>query len=275
MDPFVSLINSISPTSNASNQTSKCGTFTFLDGCLSTAPTNAECPSDTFGIGSQKKKKMKSCSVYTSELGKPGSPCTSCFNIRGSGAYDRVEVTDSVNKYCKVVNTTQTPNSDCLCVSNTLDPVLNALVENNIGNAQIKSLLDQKLIWYLPCKVPNYLITPELIDVGTSPNSDTKAQLCSALNMKTQTLLSDGIITQSQLNDFKSRTICLPSNKPPSGSGGTGSGGIGSGGTGSGGQQQPPPKKSNFNSVDILIGVTVFIVVIGLVLFFISRAKSK
>ena len=190
MDPFVSLINSISPTSNISNQTSKCGTLTFLGRCLSSASTNSECPSDTFGIGSQKQKKMKSCSIYTSELGKSESPCTSCFNVRGkSGPYDPSEVTGSVNKYCKVDNTLETPNSDCLCVSNTLDPVLKAIVDDNIGNAQTKNLLEQKLIWYLPCAVPNYLITHRLIDFGTNPNSDTKAQLCDALVTKIQSLL--------------------------------------------------------------------------------------
>lgn len=231
--------------------------------CLKTSSSNEGCPTDTYGIGTAKGKKMSTCSVYSSQLGITGGQCTRCINTRGPSCFDTTEIDDAVDKYCLVrPNTTQLPNSDCLCVSDNLDPVLRAIKNNNIGNIQIQNLLEQKITWYLPCAVPNYLITSKLL---SPPTRDSKEILCGVLNMETNRLLNNGIITRAQLNDFNSRTSCSSGITPPSGGGG-----------GEGGNRRLDPINQRQRTyTEIYIITAVVIVVVGFILYFILRSNSN
>jgi len=232
-------------------------------GCFKTASSNETCPIDTYGLGTKKGKKMVACSGYTAQLSKPGSLCPSCIHLRGpGGAFDFTEIQERVDNYCYVdVNTTATPNPDCLCVSKTLDPVLNAIKER-YGDS--KSAYQQRQKWYLPCNDPRYLISPSIL---TNPNIDSKANLCQTLSNQVNALLKDGTITQTEATAFQARTSCTNLLSPPS------SGGGGN----NGGQLEPisPTTENQRNYTDIIILVSVIVIVVGFVLYFIFRSGSE
>lgn len=239
--------------------------------CFTTAPSSSTdvCPIDTYGLGTSKGKRMTSCSFYSAQLDNPNAKCTRCVNLRGQNpCFDTGELQAGVDRFCLVTSSsTALPSPDCLCVSNTLDPVLRALKNrflignpNNPTYQGVQNLFQQKLAWYLPCSVPNYLITPALI---RPPIQDSKSILCDELRRLTQQLLSEGLITQAQLREFQSRTSCSNLLDPPT--------------PPRDGRLRPldPSSQNQRSYTEFIIIIAIIVIVVGFIIYFVFRGRSE
>lgn len=199
------------------------------------------CPIDIYGVGELKNTSMvkKGCSKIIREINqKSGGRCQNCY-FTEKKSYDK-EIVNFCSKSADKIT------QDCLCVSETLDPVLSALNTPEFNFS--------KKLWYNPCNSSQYLST-ESID-NNSP-ALTKVQLCVQIDAKLQELISSGVINQSEYEDFQTRTSCY----------------IGSGG-GGGGVINPINPISKQKRLYIIAGF-VFISLVIFVIIVAIKSRKK
>nr|QBK89637.1 MAG: entry-fusion-complex G9/A16 [Pithovirus LCPAC001] len=198
------------------------------------------CPIDIYGVGDLKNTSMvkKGCSKIIREINqKTNGRCPECYN-NSKKSYDKAIVDFCSKSEDKITQ-------DCLCVSETLDPILVALDTPEFNFS--------KKLWYNPCNTPQYLST-ESIDNNSPPL--TKIQLCVKIDAKLQQLISSGVINQAEYKDFQTRTSCY----------------IDSGG---GGIIDPFGPISKRNLYIIFIVIFVFLVIFVVIAAIKSRKKKS